>query len=388
LTVPAGSSEVPGTTSTKVLITWPVPERTPVSFEASSTPARRVAVIGLGGTIAMTDTAGGGVVPALSVEQLVAAVPGLADCGIGVEVVDFRRVSGASLTFDDLSALADEVRDRCAAGFDGIVITQGTDTIEETSYYLDLRHAALQPVVMTGAMRNPTLAGADGPGNLLAAIQTAADPAVRGLGCLVVFADEIHSARRVRKTHATSGSTFKSPNGGPLGYLVEGRPQLVNQPADRGLVPVVSSDSDVCVGVVTASLGDDGRLLRTLANQLDGLVVAAFGAGHVPVTWVSTLEQIAARIPVVLCSRIGAGSVLSRTYAFPGSERDLLSRGLIRAGFLDAFKARILLHGLLIAEADSKTIAAAFAAAGGHGTPGDWPYPTTTTGQGPHRAQP
>jgi L-asparaginase len=367
------------------MITWPVPERTPVSFEASSTPTRRVVVVGLGGTIAMTDTSGGGVVPALSAEQLVAAVPGLADCGIGVEVADFRRVPGASLTFDDLSALADEVRDRCAAGFDGIVITQGTDTIEETSYYLDLRHAAPQPVVVTGAMRNPTLAGADGPGNLLGAIQTAADPAARGLGCLVVFADEIHSARRVRKTHTTSGFTFRSPNGGPLGYIVEGHPRIVNRPADRNLVPVVSH-SDVRVGVATASLGDDGSLLQTLANQLDGLVVAAFGAGHVPATWVPALEQIAARVPVVLCSRTGGGSVLSTTYAFPGSERDLLSRGLIRAGFLDAFKARILLHGLLIADAGSKTIAAAFAAAGGHGTPDDWPYPTT--GQGPHRAQP
>src|SRR5688500_7915773 len=189
------------------------------------TPVRRVAVVGLGGTIAMTATPGGGVVPALSAEQLVAAVPGLAEIGVDVEVVDFRRVPGASLTFDDLSALADEVRDRCAAGFDGIVVTQGTDTIEETSYYLDLRHAVPQPVVVTGAMRNPTLAGADGPGNLLAAILTAADPTARGLGCLVVFADGIHAARRVRKTHTTSTSTFRSPDGGPLGYLVEGRPQ-------------------------------------------------------------------------------------------------------------------------------------------------------------------
>ncbi|MCC8245044.1 asparaginase [Saccharothrix sp. NEAU-S10] len=360
----------------------------PVSREALMTPARRVAVVGLGGTIAMTATPGGGVVPALSAEQLVAAVPGLADTGVDVEVVDFRRVPGASLTFDDLSALADEVRDRCAAGFDGIVVTQGTDTIEETSYYLDLRHAVPQPVVVTGAMRNPTLAGADGPGNLLAAILTAADPTARGLGCLVVFADGIHAARRVRKTHTTSTSTFRSPDGGPLGYLVEGRPQIVNRPADRAVLPDIHSRTDVRVGVVTATLGDDGTLLQTVAHQLDGLVVAAFGVGHVPATWVPPLEQIADRIPVVLCSRTGAGPVLAATYAFPGSERDLLSRGLVRAGFLDPLKARILLHGLLAADADSKTIAAAFAAAGGHGTPGDWPYPTTATGQGTHRAQP
>ncbi|MFD0203754.1 MULTISPECIES: asparaginase [Saccharothrix] len=351
-----------------------------MSPEASSTPACRVVVIGLGGTIAMTSTTGGGVVPALSAEQLVAAVPGLANTGVEVEVVDFRRVPGASLTFEDLAALTAEIRDRCAAGVDGVVVTQGTDTIEETSYYLDLRHAVAQPVVVTGAMRNPTLAGADGPANLLAAIQTAADPIARGLGCLVVFADEIHAAHRVRKTHTTSGSTFKSSDGGPLGYLVEGRPQIVNRPVDRILLPDTGNRRDVRVGVVTACLGDDGSLLPTLAGQLDGLVVAAFGVGHVPVTWVTHLEQIAARIPVVLCSRTGAGSVLSTTYAFPGSERDLLSRGLIRAGFLDPLKARLLLHGLLSADADCdrKTITAAFAAAGGHGTADDWPYTTTT----------
>jgi L-asparaginase len=360
---------------TRVLITrlWEVS----VSSEASSTSARRVVVVGLGGTIAMTATEGGGVVPALSADQLVAAVPGLAESGIEVEVVDFRRVPGASLTLDDLAALAGEVRDRCAAGVDGVVVTQGTDTIEESSYYLDLRHAAPQPVVVTGAMRNPTLAGADGPANLLAAIQTAADPAARDLGCLVVFADGIHAARRVRKTHTTSGGTFRSPDGGPLGYVVEGHPRILNRLTHRPLLPTTDARPDVRVGLVTASLGDDGTLLHGSADRLDGLVVAAFGVGHVPTTWVEPLERLAARIPVVLASRTGAGSVLAATYAFPGSERDLLSRGLVRAGFLDPLKARLLLHGLLTAKADAATIAAAFDTAGGHGAPGDWPYPTT-----------
>lgn len=340
-----------------------------MSSGTSSGSARRVVVIGLGGTIAMTATAGGGVVPALSAGQLVAAVPGLVGAGVEVEVVDLRRVPGASLTFDDLAVLTDEVRARCAAGVDGVVVTQGTDTIEETSYYLDLRHTAGQPVVVTGAMRDPTQAGADGPANLLAAVRTAADPVARGLGCLVVFADEIHAAGRVRKTHTTSGSAFRSPDGGPLGYLVEGRPRIVNRLAARTLLPHIDNPRHPRVGVVTATLGDDGSLLPILADRIDGLVVAAFGAGHVPATWVTALERIAARIPVVLCSRTGAGSVLSATYAFPGAERDLLARGLVRAGFLDPLKARLLLHGLLSVapDPDPETVTAAFAAAGGQG---------------------
>lgn len=192
---------------------------------------RRVVVFGLGGTIAMTTSDSGGVVPALSADQLVAAVPGLADTGITVDVEDFRRKPGASLTFDDLTELADTIAARFAAGkVDGVVVTQGTDTIEETAYLLDLGHHTPQPLVVTGAMRNPTLAGADGPANVLAAIQVAANPDAQDQGCMIVLTDEIHAAHRVRKTHATSGATFQSPNGGPLGAVIEGRPRLHNPP--------------------------------------------------------------------------------------------------------------------------------------------------------------
>lgn len=324
----------------------------------------------MGGTISMTRSGNGGVVPALSAAQLLDSVPGLSETGIEVEVVDFRRLPGPSLGFDDLSALAAEVHAHCAAGIDGVVITQGTDTIEETSFYLDLRHTAAQPVVVTGAMRNPMSAGADGPGNLLAAVQTAVDPGARDLGCLVVFADEIHAAHRVRKTHTTSGATFVSPNGGPLGYVVEGQPRLVNRLARREVLTAPGAEVPARVGLVTATLGDDGAVLDRLADLVDGLVVAAFGAGHVPVAWVDPLQRLASSMPVVLASRTGAGSVLSTTYGYPGSERDLLARGLVSAGFLDPVKARILLHGLLATGGQDQRVRAAFAAMSGVETGG------------------
>jgi L-asparaginase len=340
-------------------------------------PAPRVVVFGLGGTIAMTGSGGGGVVPALPAEQLVAAVPGLSDTGITVEVVDFRRLPSASLTFDDLAALAGAIREQASRdqGAAGVVVAQGTDTIEETAYLLDLVHAGPAPVVVTGAMRNPTLAGADGPANLLAAVQTAASRQARDLGCLVVFADEIHAARRVRKTHSTSVSTFQSPDGGPLGYVVEGVPRLLNRLPDRFTVPVAADSPDPKVGLFTTTLGDDGELLDGIAGRLDGLVVAGFGVGHVPDRLVPRLEALAAEVPVVLASRTGAGPVLAQTYAFPGSERDLLGRGLISAGFLGPYKARILLRAVLAAGGGPETVHAAFAAAGGYGDPAGWPWP-------------
>jgi L-asparaginase len=337
--------------------------------DPSTRPARRVVVFGLGGTIAMTATSGGGVSPSLSTSQLVAAVPGLAEADARVEVEDFRRVPGASLAFDDLTALHIALTERLSAGADGVVITQGTDTIEETAYLLDLAHIRPEPVVVTGAMRNPTLAGADGPGNLLAAVQTAASPDARGLGTLVVFADEIHAAARVRKAHSTSGHTFVSANGGPLGYVVEGRPRVLNHPTDRITVAGASRPRQVEVGLVTIVLGDTGVLLQAVAQRCDGLVVAGFGAGHVPTSVVDILTKLADAMPVVLASRTGAGSVLAHTYDFPGSEADLLRRGLISAGFLDPLKARILLRQLLVAGHDQTAVRATFAQAGGYAQP-------------------
>ncbi|WP_018251489.1 asparaginase [Salinispora mooreana] len=335
-----------------------------------------VLMLSLGGTIAMTGDADG-VVPTLTAEDLIAAVPGWADTGIDIQVQTFRQLPSASLHLDDLTALAALIAERTATGdVDGVVVAQGTDTIEETAYLLDLLHVGDAPIVVTGAMRNPTQAGADGPANVLAAIHTAASPTARGLGALVVFADEIHSARYVRKTHSTSGGTFRSPNTGPLGHVVEGVVRLLAYPPHPLTVPLAAVTRTPRVGLYTVTLGDDGTLLAG-AEHLDGLVVAGFGVGHVPQRLINQLAALTARIPVVLTSRIGAGPVLEATYAFPGSESDLRQRGLIGSGFLNNYKARILLHTLLAVGADRDTIAAGFAAAGGTGDPARWPWAST-----------
>lgn len=311
-----------------------------------------VVVFSLGGTIASTNTGGGGaaggVTPRLGAAELVEAVPQLRNVA-RLETVAIREVASGDLTLPDLVALAKEIDKRLDAGFAGVVVTQGTDTIEETSFALDLLVRGSAPVVVTGAMRNPTLAGADGPGNLLAAVQVAAAPQAAGQGVLVVLNDEIHAARFARKTHTSSPSTFRSETAGPIGWVVESKVRIgLRVPALPRIVPSRPEGELPPVALLTCALGDDLRLLAHVGEAgYRGLVIQGFGGGHVPAAAVSALEELAAEIPVVLGSRTGSGEALTSTYGFPGSERDLLSRGLIPTGFLDGPKARIFLSLVL-----------------------------------------
>ncbi|MGY4963632.1 asparaginase [Streptomyces sp. 900105245] len=330
-------------------------------FVSPAEQHRSVLVLALGGTIAMTPTSSAsGVAPTLTGSDLVAAVPGLR--GFEVSTEDFRKLPGASLTISDIVDLVHRLEQADREGVDGIVVTQGTDTLEETAFLTDLYYRGSAPVVFTGAMRSATAAGADGPANILAAVQAATSGGLRGAGVFVVLGDEIHAARYVRKMHTTSPAAFTSPAAGPVGHLVEGAVRL-RHPLKRTApvaLPLTPAVVPAEVEVVTASLGSSGILLEGLEGKIAGLVVAAFGVGHVPQTWVSRLASLAEAMPVVLASRIGTGPVLTSTYAFPGSESDLLARGLIAAGALDPYKARLVLAALLAAGTPREAIAKAF----------------------------
>src|SRR5215207_398873 len=213
-------------------------------------------VFSLGGTISSTDSGGKGVEPTVTGETLVSDVPEIAEVA-EVSAVSFRQVASGELTVDDLVELASEITARIDEGASGAVVTQGTDTIEETSFVLDLLVDREAPVVVTGAMRNPTLPGAEGPANLLASVRVASAEAARGLGAVVVLNDEIHAARFVQKTHTSNPATFRSPLAGPIGYVFEDNVRIVTRPVGRRHIDLAEQTQDRPVALYTVGLGDD-----------------------------------------------------------------------------------------------------------------------------------
>ena len=322
----------------------------------------RVTLFFLGGTISMSSADGHAVRPCLGADELLRAVPGLAALDVEVASETIAQEQSGSLTFEHLLAVLDRARTDSA---DGFVLVQGTDTLEESAYVVDLLWDDERPFVATGAMRNPAMAGADGGANLLAAIRVAAAGPAHGLGAVVVFADEIHAARHVTKSDTASLTTFTSPKPGPIGRVLEGHVHLFHRPERR---PALATPARVPaeVPLVLVGLAQSERLLEVVAADADALIIAGLGAGHVPGWWAESVGRAASRIPVVMTSRAGAGPALVETYGAIGAEVDLQARGVIMGGYLAPLKARLLVCLLLAGGAGRAAVADAVRLHGGY----------------------
>jgi len=306
---------------------------------------RSVFVLVAGGTISMTgDTASAAASPDLDAEGLLDSLPDNVDIqGLRAETV--INVPSAHLSLGDQIDICRRARDTARRGI-GVVVTHGTDTLEETAMLCDVLHDAEAPIVFTGAIRPASSPGADGPANLLDAISVAASDAASDMGVLVCFGGEIHHARGARKTDTTSLVAFSSPQTGPLGRVTEGHPTIWSRiPRNPALDP---PDLDARVLVVPTSAGDDGTLARAaLDTDPDGLVIGTLGAGHVPPPILELLAEVAERIPVIVYSRPERGVILNATYGYRASERDLRETNVIPAGFLSPQAARMKLLACL-----------------------------------------
>lgn len=308
----------------------------------------------------MTRDATGAIKPTLAAEDLLRAVPGI-DNVATISARSLMGIPGASLTLDNLLELVGVIDKALAEGTDGVVVIQGTDTIEETAFVLDLLVKGDAPVVVTGAMRGAEAAGADGPANVLSAVTVASDPASRGMGTIVILNDEIHAARFVQKSHTALPSAFLSPMAGPIGLVIEGRARFNVRVHRKQTLDWSRTGPDRPVALALMALGDDGRMLGSLASLgYQGAVLVAMGAGHVPAIVMDRIRKLAGEMPVVLATRVQTGPIFARTYGFPGSEKDLLANGVMSAGPLSALKARLLLTLILRQETDKSAIDAAF----------------------------
>jgi len=307
------------------------------------------------------DSADAGALPRLSAHQLVTAVPGLA--GIAqIHAETLLQLPSPSLKLAHVLESLGWAERMVANGAAGIVLTQGTDTLEETAFLLDLLWTHPQPLVLTGAMRTPLTAGADGPANILAAVTCAAHGGSRGRGVAVVMNNTIHEARWVRKANSMSVETFESPVVGPAGMVLEGLPQYFRPPPRRYSQRFAVRDPSVRVALVETCLGETGEMLDAVAQAgYHGIVIAAYGAGHVSEDEAKRIEALAPRLPIVIASRTGSGTTAARTYGFAGSEMDLARRGALFSGWLGPRKARLLLWLLLATGASRDACATAFA---------------------------
>ncbi|MBB6334508.1 asparaginase [Schaalia hyovaginalis] len=328
---------------------------------------RRIVAIGTtGGTISMSSAhPDGPATPTINGEDLAAPLALWAD-DLEIRSRTLLRVGSPQLRLAHVLEVLSFAESSVDEGACGVVIVQGTDTLEEVAYLLDLLWSRDEPLVVTGAMRASDDAGAEGMGNLLAAVRVASDERMRAIGVLAVLNDEAHLASLVTKVDANALAAFRSASWGPVAKFVEGRVVSAYRPLDRMAPLPLPDKSEPRIPIIMAALDDDGELLRAaISTRPRGIVVSAMGSGHVPVPMADAAEEaVRAGIPVVFASRTGGGTTTRNSYGYPGSEVDLLRRGLIGAGWLDARKSRLLLHLLVAKGASSEKIAAEFTARG------------------------
>lgn len=295
-------------------------------------------------------------VPVRDADALIADVPALGSVP-RLAAENVLNLPSAHMTPDQALELATRAVAAAADG-EGVVITTGTDTLEEIAVLCAVMHRAGGPIAVTGANRPASAPGADGAANLIDAVAVAGAAAAGELGTVVVFGGEVHAAMTVRKVDSTGPAAFGSPMSGPLGRVVEGRLWLVAHP-NRGPALEVRG-LGARVEIISPALGSDAALLAHAAEHSDGLVVVALGAGHLSPPLMSALATAAARVPVVVTCRPDRSSMLFSTYGFDGSEGDLREHAIC-APFLSPQAARITLMSCLGAGLDRDRTAAVFA---------------------------
>lgn len=304
---------------------------------------KNIVIIFTGGTISMkNDATINAAVPAMTGEDILKLTPGLETIA-KIDYVDFSMIPGPHMTPEkmmELSKLIEQKLDK--EGYDGAVITHGTDSLEETAYLVDLTANTEKPIVFVGAMKSSSELGWDGPVNLIDAVYTAACNEAWGRGVLVVMNNEVHSAAQVTKTNTHSLDTFKSVDFGPLGFIDNNNVYFYHKYTKHQQISVAEIDSKV--DLIKSACGMDDRLIRFCVDSgAHGIIIEGMGRGNIPPDMVKGVEYaLGNNIPVILVSRCHNGKVLD-SYGYAGAGKDLTQKGVILGDNLPGQKARIKL---------------------------------------------
>jgi len=302
----------------------------------------KIVIINTGGTISMAVDQESGVVKSQVHHPLHQIMPHLKPYG-NIEMDDFLSLPSPHMTPEHMLRLALKIENLLQQEeVKGLVITHGTDTLEETAYLLDLVIHSSKPVIVTGAMKSSNELGADGPANLVSSVRVAANQESCDRGVLVVLNEEIHAARYVSKTHANNTATFQSPGYGPVGLLTKKSIHYLSAPLPRMHFPIQQIQSNVPLIKVVSGMKPEW-ITYLLGSEIDGVVIEAFGAGNVPPLIVPVIQElINLNKPVVLVSRSSRGFV-EDLYGYEGGGHQLSQIGVIFAGGMSGPKARLKL---------------------------------------------
>lgn len=304
---------------------------------------KKILIVFTGGTFSMKiDESTGGAVPHFSGNDLIDMMPDVKNLA-DIAIYDFGKYPGPHMTPELMLTLSKKIREYLLKGdIDGVIVTHGTDTLEETAYLLDLTIDTEVPIVVIGSMKNSSEPDWDGPRNLKDAVCICLNPNSRGLGVLVCLNGEINAASEVTKTHTDNIETFHSLDFGALGFVDRGRVFFNRMP--RKLEILKADRINTNVDLLKVYAGMDDKFFKCSANSgTEGLVVEAMGVGNVPPSTFEGIKYAVEKgIPVILVSRCPAGETLD-IYGYPGAGKWLHKLGVIFADYLNGQKARIKL---------------------------------------------
>jgi L-asparaginase len=320
---------------------------------------KNLLIIHTGGTIAMAEDKATGAVTTASEHPLQESIGELKN-SVNITEKTYLNVPSPHIKPENMLELAVYIKETLAAqSYDGVVLTHGTDTLEETAYFLDMVLGVSQPVIVTGSMRSSNEPGYDGPHNLISSVKTAIDIEAREKGVLVVFNDEIHTAKNVTKTHTSNIATFQSPQFGPIGIVTKRGVFFHHHLKYRDYYQV--SRLTKRTTLLKAYAGMEPDLIRCIMeNGYDGVVIEALGQGNLPPSLIPELKRlINNHVPVVIVSRCFNG-IVQDTYGYEGGGKQLKDIGVIFSNGLNGQKARLKLMIALELTKDKKELESIF----------------------------